>query len=105
MKTNQKYTQEEMYIAIELWQESNQSQSKFCKHEGIPHHIFLYWLRKYRKQKNTASQQTFIPVKVAQCNASIPNITGIITIDYPNGVQVHCPAQMSIEQLKSLIKL
>ncbi|MBN2260747.1 MAG: hypothetical protein JW702_09385, partial [Clostridiales bacterium] len=61
MKSNQRYTQEEMYIAIELWKESNLSQHKFCEREGLPQHIFLYWLKKYRNQKRISSSQSFIP--------------------------------------------
>lgn len=108
MKTNQKYTQEEMYIAIELWHKSHLSQPEFCKREGVPYHIFLYWLKKYRKQKGISQQQAFIPVEIKRSNANIqcvPDVPDAITINYPNGVQVLCPAQMSIEHLKGLIKL
>ena len=46
MRKNQKYSQEEMFLAIELWQESGLSQFKFCKREGIAKGTFQYWLRK-----------------------------------------------------------
>ena len=105
MKTNQKYTQEEMSIAIELWQESNLSQHEFCRREGLPYHIFLYWLKKFRKQKSLSLPQSFIPVKVAQNNDCLQGISDIITIDYPNGVQVHCPFHLGIDQIRNLIKL
>jgi len=33
MRKNQKYSKEEMYLAIELWQENGLSQVKFCFRE------------------------------------------------------------------------
>jgi len=33
MRKNQKYSKEEMYLAIELWQKTGLSQDKFCSRE------------------------------------------------------------------------
>lgn len=111
MKKNQKYTQEEMYLAIELWQESGLSQELFCKREKISISTFSYWLRKYRKEKGSRAEdkQSFIPVEVMPSpNGSISQNSqpvGEILISYPNGIQVSCPVSVTPEMLVNLIKL
>jgi hypothetical protein len=60
-----------VYLAIELWQESGLSQSKFCAHEKLSVKTFSYWYRKYKKEnglsagRNKEVSDTFIPVKVS----------------------------------------
>jgi hypothetical protein len=51
VRKNQKYSKEEMYLAIELWQESGLSQVKFCSREKLSVKTFSYWYRKYKKGK------------------------------------------------------
>ncbi|WP_372948467.1 IS66 family insertion sequence element accessory protein TnpA [Mariniphaga sp.] len=58
MRKNQKaspatdgYSKEEMYLAIELWQESGLSQSKFCSRENLSVKTFSNWYRKYKKEE------------------------------------------------------
>jgi hypothetical protein len=69
MRKNQKYSKEEMYLAIELWRESGLSQDKFCTLEHLLVKTFSYWYKKYKKEKglsagrNKEVSDTFIPVK------------------------------------------
>jgi len=111
MQKDQKYSKEEMYLAIELWQESGLSQIKFCSHENLSVKTFNYWLRKYRKEKNLSVErsqktfETFIPVEVSRggiSNGANPGL-GRIELSFPNGVQLNCPVGIDIGQLKSLI--
>jgi len=111
MRKNQKYSKEEMYLAIELWQESGLSQVKFCSRERLSVKTFSYWLRKYRKEKNFSverskkASKTFIPVEVSGSRTSSrtnPDYSRI-EVAFPNGVQLSCPVGIDIGQLKSLI--
>jgi hypothetical protein len=111
MRKNQKYSKWEMYHAIELWQESSLSQVKFCSGEKLPVKSFSYWLRKYRKEKGLLegrgkkASETFIPVEVSRgrtLNRTNPDY-GRIELAFPNGVQLSCPVNIDISQLKSLI--
>ena len=110
MKKNQKYTAEEMNLAIELWKESGLSQKKYCAHHHIAFSTFRYWQKKYLKEKrtpNTKPSRQFLTIDVpAVVDMAMP-IPGeeYITIIYPNGVQVNCPVNINHEQLRSLIKL
>ena len=111
MRKNQKYSEEEMYQAIELWQESGLSQIKFCSRENLSVKTFSYWYRKYKNEKgltvehNKEVSDTFIPVKVSgDRTASVSDGEyGRIEVSFPNGVQVNCPVGIDIGQLKSLI--
>jgi len=111
MRKNQKYSKEEMYLAIELWQESGLPQSRFCSRERLSIKTFSYWLRKYRKEKGISvgrskkASDTFIPVEISRGAASTLANThsGRIEVSFPNGVQLSCPVGIDIGQLKSLI--
>jgi len=111
MRKNQKYSNEEMYLAIELWQESGLSQVKFCSCEKLSVKTFSYWLRKYRKEKGLSvkrsnkASDTFIPVEISRgATSSHANThSGRIEMIFPNGVQLSCPVGIDIGQLKNLI--
>jgi transposase-like protein len=47
MKKNQKYNQEEMFLAVELCKESGLSQKEYAIQEGLSLHTFKYWVKKY----------------------------------------------------------
>jgi len=85
---------------------------KYCKLEKLAHSTFQYWLKKYRREKNQSEEplpKSFIPVEVPlhflKKTDSTTVHTGIIIITYPHGVQVSCPATISMQQLKTLINL
>ena len=111
MRKNQKYSKEEMYMAIELWQESGLSQIKFCVRENLSVKTFSYWLRKYKKEKNLSvahgkkAPDTFIPVEISRGRTSTETNTNSerIEVSFPNGVELSCPVGIDINQLKSLI--
>ena len=98
-----------MFLAIELWQESGLSQCKFCIQEKISLPSFGYWHRKYKKEKvllpnlELKENEPFIPVKLRDTVHSTAPTPDHITVSFPNGVQLNCPAGIDIQQLKTLI--
>jgi len=109
MQKNKNSKKEEMYLAIDIWKDSKVSQSKFCHREGISFHTFKYWYKKYKieNERSNNSQnlndKIFIPVEVS----SEPNETitkgGQIEVIFPNGIQLSCPVEMNIANLKNLL--
>lgn len=93
---------EEMYLAVELWQESGLSQRAFCEKEGISYQVFGYWLRKFRQKKapGAGKRPGFVDVNVGPS----PAAEGI-SIHYPNGVVLTCSGQLAPQTLKTLIGL
>jgi len=100
-----------MYLAIELWQESGLSQSKFCSRENLSVKTFSYWYRKYKHEEglstegNKKTPDTFIPVKVSGDRTTTVGNGGYgrIEVSFPNGAQLNCPVGIDIGQLKNLI--
>lgn len=107
MRKNQKYTQEQMFQAIERCQQDGHSHMHYCNQSGIPYQTFKYWLKKFKREKGMRKPvvPTFLPVKVApslpigQCD----NEFGHITINYPNGTQVSCPVSVPATYIKTLL--
>jgi len=88
--------QQKMFSHIEQWQQSDLSQKEYCAQNQVKPWVFYYWLRKYRKQRNTT--EGFFPIQPV-------SIQGDIRIHYPSGVEVHLPPQTGLHTLKSLISI
>jgi transposase-like protein len=98
MRSNQKYTKEEMYVAIEQWKESGQSQTSWCQKNNMCRSTLKYWLKKYHQENasriNKKSSHkygptsSFIPIDITtHDNIGLPpdNQKDII-ITYPTGI-------------------
>jgi transposase-like protein len=110
MKNNQKYTQEEMYLAIELWKESGLPQQKYSRQNSIAYNTFKYWVRKYNREKQPVKPvqaNTFLPVQVKTTTEAhlLHHTNKEITITYPNGIEVKCPVDIGTIQLKTLLTI
>lgn len=107
MRNNQKYSQEEMYLAIELWKESGLSQQRYCHQNSIALNTFRYWVKKYLKEKKTVKStrvDSFLPIQVKHVpEDTYAQHTKELTITYPNGIEVKCPVDISSVQLKTLL--
>jgi transposase-like protein len=44
-------TTQEMYPLIESYLESGQSQAQFCKEQNLKPHLLIYWLQRYKADK------------------------------------------------------
>ena len=110
---------EAMKQAIALWQASGLSKYAFCKREKIDRTTLNYWLVKYgfklnkplrsgskvSKSKNK-SKSSFVSVHVNEQAQSEPfDLPQEIELEYPNGVKLRLPSDLSHEQLCLFIKL
>jgi transposase len=113
MKKDQKYSQEEMYLAVELWEGSGLSQAMYSKQAGLSRSVFKYWLKKYRGEKERSKKvasklpETFIPIKLfSNPEEQLEKIeSSNIEILYANGVKVNCPLSMDVVDLQTLINI
>lgn len=107
--TNRK---EEMYQFIEAQKLSGYSQLNFCKAKAMSIATYSYWLRKYKLEKTSLSQETksqkppsqFIPIQLDENSKSSVN-NERIEINYPNGVKISCSAEIDMQKLQELIFL
>ena len=111
MRKNQIYSQEEMFLAVELYQESNLSQKDYAIQEGLKVGTFKYWVNKYnahhhpkpKKNNPIKKKNDFIPIQVD--NEETSGIMSGLEITYPNGVKITCPSNMEMHQIKALLSL
>jgi hypothetical protein len=103
MRKNQKYSQEQMFGAIDRCQREGISPKEYCLQHQIPYPSFQYWLRKYRNEQirqNLKSENDFLPVRIEDAPISGSDQ---LTIEYPNGIRVRCPFNTPAGILQSLI--
>ena len=88
---------------LQDWQQSNQSQSAYCREHGLNYHRFTYWRRKLIP-KDT-------PVKVGAGSGFVP-VTGPsegavsgLTATLPNGVQLQGITVNNLDVVKPLLGL
>ena len=80
----------EMFSLVELWLESELTQTEFCRVHGLSVSVLSYWLRKYRDaaippgRDQTGQEKTgsFVAVSVREADRK-----GVAVI-FPNGVKV-----------------
>ena len=70
---------EEMFKIVESYYQSGLSQPAYCRQQGLNKSTFLYWIKKYRKEK----QNDFLPLQV---NAA--KTTFNLELDLPNGIKI-----------------
>jgi transposase-like protein len=103
MRKTQKYTQAEMYTAIERCHSEDVTYSQYCNQAGIHYATFKYWTKKYQRERTargTTTKASFVPVHVQAEN----NSTDRFTITYPGGVRIDCPFTTPVGCLSALIK-
>jgi elongation factor P hydroxylase len=90
--------QEKMFAEIERWLSSGQDRKAFCQQEGINYQKLGYWYKKYRQAHQLGS--SFVDVELPT-----NPITEGYTLQYPNGIVLHCPANIALSSLKNLLSL
>ena len=109
MKHRNQERAEEMELAIALWRESGLSKYAFCRNEKIGRATFNYWLKKYgntlnpplSKKISKPKKQSFVPVTISSPEQSDAELE----IEYPNGVKLRLPFDLSQDKLRTLIDL
>ncbi len=93
----------EWFLIIEEYQNSNLTQSEFCKQNNVVLAKFVYYLQIYRKQNNIKSQKekpSFSEISISQ---PISSAASEIKIELPNGFRCQVPSSISPEVLKKIL--
>ncbi len=90
MKRKKFKSSHEMYPLIESYLERGQSQAQFCKEQGLKPHLLIYWLQKYRadKQESESPDAGFSKLNIIDVPA---NSDKMIIIRCGNGTTVEIP--------------
>lgn len=87
----------EMYPLIETYLTSGQSQKAFCSNHDLSEAVLNYWLSKYRRERNNASD-VFVEVSPELVDAVFMELA------YPNGVKLRFFAPVSPAYLSELLR-
>jgi len=90
-----------MFLLIQEWKQSGESQVSFCNRKNLHSHIFHYWLRRYKDQLNPAGN-AFIPVTIPM---NEKKSYGVIELHYPNGVRVVLPKNSDLSMVRTFINM
>lgn len=83
----------EMFDLIEQWENSGQSQIRFCRDQDFNIHRFRYWVRKKREEESFSGFRLMTPETVRHS----------ISVVYPNGIRIEIPSDPTL--IRELIHL
>jgi hypothetical protein len=86
---------------IEKWQESNLSQSAFCKQSGVKLSTFMYW-RSVLSPLENKKMPIFAPLKIIK-NEITHEMDAKIEIKLITGHVVYLPTTIGIHEITKLI--
>jgi hypothetical protein len=96
MTTASKTKTQAMFALVEQWKASGVTKKAFCAKQNMNIHTFDYWVAKRRRADQPSGG--FAVVDIEGVRPSSP-----VTITYPNGVVVSCPASLPL--ISQLIRL
>ena len=88
---------QQMFIYIDQWQQSDETQKAFCLKVNLSYHIFHYWYKRYRNNA-IGSASTFIKLDVAS-----PGVASHAELILADGKQLIFHKPVSADFLKTLI--
>src|SRR6476660_6272784 len=96
---------EQMYAHIEQWKQSGLSQKVYCEQQAVKYHVFHYWYKLYRDQRQAVqepepkSPAAFIPLTLS----SPPTTTAFAELQFSGGHHLLFHQPVSAQYLKALI--
>jgi hypothetical protein len=90
-----RYTQEQMQVTVNEWQNSKLSKKEFCRERNINYPTFHYW---YKRLKTPVSSG-FMEVGVAGEQRS-----GTCELIFPSGARMMFNDQPSVSWLRELVR-
>ena len=89
---------EERFAQIQQWMRSGMSKRAFCQQEDISYFTFQYWFRIFTSEQQNSG--ALLPVTFT----STDQVTDVIRITSPQGLEVHFPLnEHSVTLLKQLL--
>lgn len=85
------------------WEVSKESQKSYCKHLGININTFTY--ARGKLSGNKKSKTSFIPVVLKNEAQQGLQKTSMITIENKQGLKLHVPSTLSLDQLAKIFQL
>lgn len=87
-------------LIIKQWNESNLSQSAFCKLHNVDYNQFLY--NRSKITHNDGTKPRLLPVEILPNTTQSP-LNNQFILHYPNGLKLSIPSSVDPVALKSLL--
>lgn len=88
---------------IQHWQQTDKTQSSYCRTHNLNYHRFTYWRRKFstsgKGTQQTVIRSGFVPVK------PVTQVFTSLTATLPNGVILQGIATENLSEVKQLLGL
>ena len=88
-----------MFPLIEEWKRSGLSQKELSNQHGINPHVFGYWLRRYRENREASKAAGFVSVEMEQR----PIESVLAEVIYPSGTRLVFKERVGLAFLQSLL--
>jgi hypothetical protein len=91
-------TEQEMFPLVEDWLSSGLTQKQFCIDHGIPVHILVYWIGRYRKaqpHKAIADKEKAATGKMSKKIMADDSSSGFIRLSPPAPIPTPAPTAAS----------
>ena len=90
----------EMFSIIEKWKQSGLTQKAYCEEHSIPYHVFHYWYKCYRDEKDATRSNSFSFVQLqVPSSSSFPAMELLLN----DGKRLVFHQLISSDYLKSII--
>ena len=100
----------QMYKLIETFLSSGKTQKQFCQQHAIRYSTFLFWLRRYRGERQpipiqkVKTEGSFIPIHFSSKDPS-PDLEYTWSVEYPNGVRIRFNSRPDMDMLRGLVQI
>lgn len=98
---NNQEVKEQMFLSIQQWESSHQSQKAFCTEHNIRYYVFHYWLKRYREDREGNKDTT--PDSFVKLKVTPSAIAAHAELVLPDGKRLLFHEPVSSDFLKSLI--
>lgn len=89
---------EQMFNLIEQWKQSGLTQNVFCEQQSVRYHVFHYWYKRYRQDRDKENNSSFVKLQITN-----PVNNSSTEIIYPGGTRIIFHEPVSSNYLKALI--
>lgn len=80
---------------VHAWRESGLTRPAYCREHGLKYGTFMSWF-KLEPEKSATNEGTFVAL------SNGPDISGLVDIQFPNGIRVQYSGKLTAELIKQL---
>jgi hypothetical protein len=88
---------------VEAWRKSGGSQAEYCRKNGLNHHQFGYWKKKYTDKEKSAQCSAFVAIPVQHRQASTPEQSDSGVMVKVSGITIQLATRFSAADFRRAV--